>query len=195
VARTIAKDHDQKRQMILTSSARLFAVEGYGRATMSQIAGACGVSKANIYHYYDGKEALLFDILDTHLCALRDDICGLTFASDDPKDQLFEIISALLLSYQGSDAAHRVQINALSVLPQDQQRILRQYQRDLVTFVQTRIAAILGAPKSENPAYLRDITMSLFAMVNWHFLWDGAADADRRRSYAATICQLICQGS
>jgi AcrR family transcriptional regulator len=31
---------------------------------MSQLAAACGISKANIYHYYDGKEALLFDLLE-----------------------------------------------------------------------------------------------------------------------------------
>ncbi len=191
VARTIAKDYSEKRQAILQSSAELFAAEGYGRATMSQIAQACGVSKANIYHYYDSKEALLYDILETHLRDLRDTICGLTFTSTEPRNQLLEITTELLLSYQGSDASHKVQINAISVLPPDQQRILRGYQKELVTFVQNRIAAIVGMPKNQDPAYLRDITMSLFAMVNWHFLWDGSADETRRRTYAARICALI----
>ena len=50
MARTIAKDHDQKRALILSASARLFAEEGYDRASMTQIARACGISKANIYH-------------------------------------------------------------------------------------------------------------------------------------------------
>ena len=191
MARTIAKDYSEKRQAILQSSAELFAAEGYGRATMSQIAQACGVSKANIYHYYDSKEALLYDILETHLRDLRDTICGLTFTSTEPRNQLLEITTELLLSYQGSDASHKVQINAISVLPPDQQRILQGYQKELVTFVQDRITAIVGMPKNQDPAYLRDITMSLFAMVNWHFLWDGSADETRRRTYAARICALI----
>jgi len=195
LARTIAKDHCEKRTAILKSSADLFASEGYGRATMSQIAAACGVSKANIYHYYDGKESLLFDILDSHLSELRDQICGLTFDNDNPKEQLYEITSALLLAYEGSDAAHKVQINAFSVLPPDQQNILRGYQRDLVKFVQDLIARIVPPEHAENTSYLRDISMSLFAMVNWHFQWDGKADVDRRRAYAHTICQLICSGS
>jgi len=72
---------------------------------------------------------------------------------------------------------------------------LRGYQRDLVKFVQDRIARIVPPEHAENTSYLRDISMSLFAMVNWHFQWDGKADVDRRRAYARTICQLICSGS
>ena len=81
MARSIATDHDDKRLVILKAAARLFADEGYGRASMSALASACGISKANIYHYYSSKEALLFDILDTHLKGLRDRVCGLRFAS------------------------------------------------------------------------------------------------------------------
>ena len=63
MARTIAKDHDAKRAHILKTAARVFAEEGFARASMNQLARACGISKANIYHYYDSKDALHFDIL------------------------------------------------------------------------------------------------------------------------------------
>jgi AcrR family transcriptional regulator len=33
---------------------------------MNDIATACGTSKARLYHYYDSKEAILFDLLDLH---------------------------------------------------------------------------------------------------------------------------------
>ncbi|MEP1496455.1 helix-turn-helix domain-containing protein, partial [Pseudophaeobacter sp.] len=66
MARTIAKDHDEKRAQILKSAAKVFAEAGYDRASMTQLARQCGISKANIYHYYDSKEAVLFGLLDTY---------------------------------------------------------------------------------------------------------------------------------
>jgi TetR/AcrR family transcriptional regulator len=67
MARTRATDYDDKRRAILDRSAELFAEHGYDRASMSKIAEACGVSKANLYHYYNDKEELLFDVIRFHL--------------------------------------------------------------------------------------------------------------------------------
>lgn len=192
--RPIAKDHSDKRDAILKTAARLFADEGYGRASMSQVAVACGISKANIYHYYPSKEALLFDILDTHLSTLRDRICGLTFASIDARDQLQAILTELLLAYQGADAEHGVQLNALSALPPEKQSPLKCYQRDLVQFVSTRVAALTPPDVASDKTRLRSLTMSIFAMVNWHFQWDRDASQKARRDYARLITDLVTKG-
>ena len=74
MARTIAIDHDVKREQILQAAAEVFAKSGFHGASMSQVAKACGLSKPAIYHYYDGKEAVLFDLLDRYLQQLRDRI-------------------------------------------------------------------------------------------------------------------------
>ena len=63
MARPIAKDHREKRSAILKQAAVYFADHGYDRASVNGVAGACGISKSLIYHYYDSKEQLLFDIL------------------------------------------------------------------------------------------------------------------------------------
>ena len=194
MARTIAVDHGEKRRAILKRAARLFAEEGYGRASMAQVAEAVGISKANIYHYYPSKSALLFDILDEHLRDLRDRVCGLQFESDDPADQLQTIATELLLAYVGADAEHGVQLNAFTALPEEEQEALRTYQRDLVRFVRARIAALAPPNADQNSAQMRSVTMSFFAMVNWHYQWDGAADEAARREYAALICGLLRNG-
>ena len=67
MVRTIAKDYDDKRLHILTTAARVFAQEGIARASMSHLARDCGISKANIYHYYDSKDALLYDLSLIHI--------------------------------------------------------------------------------------------------------------------------------
>ncbi|MEZ5910911.1 MAG: TetR/AcrR family transcriptional regulator [Paracoccaceae bacterium] len=194
MARTIAQDHDDKRQAILKTAARLFADEGYGRASMAQVATACGISKANIYHYYPGKDALLFDILDTHLAALRDRICGLRFDSPDPGDQLRAIVRELLLAYEGADAEHGVQLNAITALPDAQQSVLKRYQRDLVAFVRDRVARLAPPAVAGDASQLRGLTMSVFALTNWHYQWDGKADAGARRRYADLVCDVLIAG-
>ena len=61
--RGVARDHDEKRAGLRAGAATYFARHGFDRASMSGAARECGVSKALIYHYYDSKEALLYDIL------------------------------------------------------------------------------------------------------------------------------------
>jgi AcrR family transcriptional regulator len=193
MARSLAKDHDAKRGQILAAAARVFAEEGYHRASMSQLAAACGISKANIYHYYDGKEALLFDLLESYLSGLRDRIAAVDGAGMTPDAHLAAVTEEILMAYRGADDAHRVQVAALSALPEDQQRILRGYQRDLVAQV-SRILARLAPHLDAEPAKLRATTMSLFGMLNWFYMWNREDSAAARRDYARTVTALLLGG-
>ena len=44
--------YDGQREMILAHAAALFARGGYPGTSMNQVAQACGLSKATLYHYY-----------------------------------------------------------------------------------------------------------------------------------------------
>ena len=71
MVRTIAKDYDTKREKVLIAAAQVFAHRGGANASMTETARACGISKGNVYHYYDSKLAILFEILDSYLSRLR----------------------------------------------------------------------------------------------------------------------------
>lgn len=194
MARTIAKDHDHKRARILKSAARVFAREGFDRASMSQLASECGISKANIYHYYDSKDAILFDMLDTYLRQLRDAICGLDMQGLGAADRLRVTVREILLAYQGVDDEHRVQTGGISALPADQQKLLRGYQRDMVVFLSDIIAEIAPEVFQNDAAKLRAATMSVFGMLNWYYMWNPGADAQARKDYAALVSNLTLTG-
>ncbi|RLJ98880.1 TetR/AcrR family transcriptional regulator [Ruegeria conchae] len=194
MARTIAKDHDDKRARILKSAARVFAQEGFDRASMSQLARECGISKANIYHYYDSKDAILFDILDSYLRQLRDQICGLDLERQAPADRLRRVLQEILLAYQGVDDEHRVQTSGMSALPEEQQKLLRGYQRDLVELVSDIIASVAPQTFTNDTAKLRATTMSVFGMLNWFYMWNAGADAEARSDYAALVSNLTLFG-
>lgn len=194
MARTIAKDHDKKREQILQNAAKVFATEGFDRASMAMLARECGISKANIYHYYDSKDALLFDILETYLRDLRDRICGIDVDGMTAEAKLREVVAATLRAYQGANHEHQVQIGSMSALPEEQQKLLRGYQRDMVVFVRDIVEAIAPDVFGADEAKLRSATMSVFGMLNWYYMWNTGAGSDAREEYATLVSNLMLKG-
>lgn len=194
MARTIAKDYDQKRVHILNAAARVFAQEGFARASMSQLARECGISKANIYHYYDGKDALLFDVLDSYLSALRDRLCGLPLEGLSGPEKLHRVVLETLLAYKGMDHEHKIQTEGIPLLPEEQQEFLRGLQRDIVKLFSGILVEIAPNAFTRNAAKLRSATMSVFGMLNWFYMWNAGADEDARKDYAALVTDLTLGG-
>lgn len=194
MARPIAKDHGAKRDRILKTAAQVFADSGFARASMAQVAKACGISKANIYHYYDSKDALLFDILDSYLSALRDRIKGLPLDGLEPVEQLRLIMIETLLAYEGMDDEHKIQTEGLPLLAKPQQDILKGYQRDLVTQLSGVIAALAPDVFDGDRRKLHGTVMSVFGMLNWFYMWNGTANHQARRDYAELVTGLTTQG-
>ena len=194
MARTIAKDYDQKREQILKTAAKVFAEAGFDRASMSQLAKACNISKANIYHYYDGKDALLFGVLDTYLRELRDRLTKVNGAGMSPDDHLRELVKEVLMAYHGADDEHRVQAAGISSLSAEQQKTLRGYQRDMVTQMSDVVKAIVPAKYAQNPQRLLETTMSIYGMLNWYYMWNRDPSEEARIAYSKTVTDLVLNG-
>ncbi|MDC0659586.1 TetR/AcrR family transcriptional regulator [Leisingera sp. SS27] len=194
MARTIAKDHDEKRAQILKSAAKVFADSGYDRASMTQLARECGISKANIYHYYDSKDAVLYGLLDTYLCELRDRVCGVDLAGLNAEDRLRRIVSEIMLAYQGADHEHQVQLGAMGALPEEQQKHLRGYQREMVQFMSDALKDVAPEIFNGDAAKLRGATMSVFGMLNWYYMWNSGAGSKAREDYAGLVADLTLSG-
>lgn len=193
MARLRANDYDSKRRAILDRSAALFAEHGYDRASMSRIAAACGVSKANLYHYYEDKDALLFDVIRFHLEKLLHVVRAADKPGLTPAQRLQALAQALLEAYRDADAQHNVQISSLRFLSVERQAELKAMERELV---RTFSDAVLGvAPQLRGTALLKPVTMSLFGMLNWHYLWFKDGGAVTRADYAQLVARLISDGS
>ena len=193
MARTRAKDYDDKRDAMLHQAAVVFARDGYDRASMAQLAAECGVSKALLYHYYASKEALLFAIVESHLSDLVD---AVNQADDErlaPAERLEALVAAMLDAYRDADAEHRVQIEGLRLLPEAEQEELKALERKLV---RTFAGAIRDVDPDafEGTVLLKPVTMSLFGMLNWFYMWhreDGPLD---RQAYARLATALLVGG-
>jgi AcrR family transcriptional regulator len=194
MARTRANDYDKKRQGILNRSAALFAEHGFTGTSITMIADACGVSKALMYHYYSSKDAVLFDLLEDHLRNLVSVVEAAAQSAGAGKAKLFAISAALLEAYRGADAEHQVQISSLKLLPPAQQEILKEMERRLVAIVSDAIAAAIP-PAAKKRHLLKPLTMSLFGMLNWHYLWFRDGRGITREKYARMVTGLIISGA
>lgn len=193
MARARSADYDDKRQAILAHSAEVFAKHGYDRASMAEVAQACGVSKALVYHYYVNKAELLFDILHAHLQVLVDAVHGVD-KTLPPRERLRRLVEALLEAYRDADNEHKIQLNELSKLPARRQKVLTDMERELVRAFADAIAAVNPLLAGDN-ALLKPVTMSLFGMINWHYMWFRDGKALTREDYAELVTTLLVEGA
>jgi TetR/AcrR family transcriptional regulator len=193
MARPRAADHDLKRRAILDRSAQLFARRGYARTSMSEIALACGSSKALIYHYYENKEQLLHDLLKAHFVKLEEAAQAADDRSAPPAERLRLLVAALLAAYEGADALQKVLINELTALPLERQQELKSYERRLVDLFATTLSDINPA-LANGSCLLKPVTMSLFGMINWSYLWFRPDGPMSRAAYADLVTQMMVDG-
>ncbi|HET8840112.1 MAG TPA: TetR/AcrR family transcriptional regulator, partial [Ktedonobacteraceae bacterium] len=62
------------REKIRASAVQLFAEMGYHAAPLRDIASLAGIQAASIYYHYPSKQALLVEIMDTHMRQLNSNL-------------------------------------------------------------------------------------------------------------------------
>lgn len=67
MARTQGSRAEITGPLVRDAARRLFARQGYAAVSMRQIAAAVGVQAGALYAYTPDKQALLFDLLDSHM--------------------------------------------------------------------------------------------------------------------------------
>ena len=173
MARPKSSQHELKRDEILNVAARCFADRSYPAASMNDIAAAGGTSKARLYHYYESKESILFDLLDRYTQRLLA-VIGQTEAaaqrrSLDDRAALHELVRGFLQEYQHSATRHVALLNDTKFLGPAQRDLILNRERDVVSAV-TRFLR-RAYPLRVSAANQTPVTMMVFGMINWTFTW------------------------
>jgi AcrR family transcriptional regulator len=207
MARPKSATHDIKRDAILDIAAQCFADRSYPAASMNEIATACGTSKARLYHYYDSKEAILFDLMDRYTQRLLS-LIALTDATAqrrnlDDRAALHELIRAFLQEYESSATRHVALLNDTQFLSDvvdehlgspaiSPRELILNRQRDVVAAV-TR-ALRRAYPDRLNASNQTAITMMLFGMINWTFTWLRPGGPISYVAFAEEVIALLEKG-
>jgi AcrR family transcriptional regulator len=196
MARPKSSQHELRRDEILDVAAQCFADRSYAAASMNDIATACGASKARLYHYYESKEAILFDLLDRYTQRLLA-IIGQAEAtaqrrSLDDRAALHELIRAFLEEYEHSATRHIALLHDTKFLSDTQRDLILDRQRDIVAAV-TRFLR-RAYPQRLNERNQAALTMMLFGMINWTFTWLRPGGPMSYAAFANEVIGLLEQG-
>ncbi len=178
MVRPRAENYLERQQGILDAAAAMFAKHGFNGTSIAALADSCGVSKALLYHYYDSKEALLYDMLLVHCKLLSETAVNATLQSDTPESQLNSLVRALMDLYMNSRDKHVVLLNDLHCLPEAQQIEIKAEERKVLQVIKDLVTKLRPDLK---PPQVTSLTMYLMGAVNWTYTWfkpQGQVSAD-----------------
>jgi len=81
-----------RRARMCRTAALLFRDRGYDATSVSDVARALGMTKAGLYHHFESKEALLFEIMMYGLERVRDEVIIPVRLVRDPEERLRQLI-------------------------------------------------------------------------------------------------------
>ena len=81
------------REKILAAAVQLFAEYGYHAAPLRDIASIAGIQAASIYYHYANKQALLVEIMETHMRHLNMNLERILRKQASPEERLYEAIA------------------------------------------------------------------------------------------------------
>ena len=173
MARPKSATHDLKREEILEVAASCFAASSYPAASMNDLATALGTSKARLYHYYDSKQAILFDLLDRYtqlLVELVADVHAQTKADTcTSKQAVHKLVTRFLRTYESSATRHIALLHSTQFLSVTQQALVVERQRQVVSALADMLSH--AYPQRVTAHNKIPLTMMLFGMINWTFTW------------------------
>jgi TetR/AcrR family transcriptional regulator len=190
--RTRAAGFEGQRERIVKQAAALFAHSGYTGTSMNEVAAACGVSKAALYHYVSDKSELLVYICESHierLCMLIDEV---EQQSLPPEAGLKLMVHRFVEAYAGAENEHRVLTEDVKFLERKDRKRILDGQRKVVNAMARAMIAV--RPDLEGSRMAKPLTMLLFGMINWMFMWLKPNGALTHERMALVVTDLLFGG-
>lgn len=191
MARPRSAGYDDQRDSILAHAAVLFARQGYTATSMNQVAAACGLSKAALYHYVRDKQALLARVAQGHVQRLEAVVQDVLAQGLPAEARLRELILRFVREYASAQNEHRVLTEDVKFLGEDEREQVLAIERRVVDAFARTVAEV--RPALRHSELHKPLTMLLFGMINWMFTWLKPADAGSPRLTHAQMAPIVSE--
>ena len=172
-----------KLERLLAAAAALMAKRGYDQTTIRDVGRETGFSVAGMYYYFKGKEDLLFQIQQRTFSSLLQEQKIEIARGKNANEKLRALIRNHLAFYTRHASELKVCTFELESIKGDQYDEIEKLRRAYFRLAAGVVGEHLGSTGMQGAGgrQIRHITMFIFGMLNWVFLWfeprkDGSAD-------------------
>ena len=162
----------EPRQEILRTAARLFQQQGYDATSMNDVAAALKLSKGGLYHHFQSKDEILFNIMSHAMDITEERVIKVAKRIEDPEERLRTLIRlhiGVVLSEE--DREITVMLHENHPLPPSLRRKINGRKKDYVHFMENLIADVQRKRGSSGAVTPRAATFALVGMINWIYQW------------------------
>lgn len=157
---------DSRRAAMCRTAAQLFRDRGFDATSVSDVARALGLTKAGLYHHFESKEALLFEIMMFGLDKVRDEVLVPIRAIRDPEERLRQLIARhARIATRGMGAVAHLG-DEIRSLPASARREVEQRQRIYLDLLRRTLVELKAQRKLQNV----DPTVAAFSIIGM-ILW------------------------
>jgi len=148
------------------TAAQLFRDRGFDATSVSDVARALGLTKAGLYHHFESKEALLFEIMTFGLDKVRDEVLVPVRAIRDPEERLRQFIARhARIATRGQGAVAHLG-DEIRALPPGPRREIERRQRVYLDLLRRTLVEL----KREGKLNGVDPTVAAFSIIGM-ILW------------------------
>jgi len=166
------------RQEILRTAARLFQQRGYDATSMNDVATALKLSKGGLYHHFQSKDEILFEIMNHAMEITEERVLAPVRGIADPEERLRALIRLHIeVVLSPRDREITVMLHENHPLPPTQRKRINARKKEYVHFVEDLIAQVQkesqrGHSGNSNASVSpRAAAFALLGMINWIYQW------------------------
>jgi len=184
------------RQEILRTAARLFQQRGYDATSMNDVAAALKLSKGGLYHYFQSKDEILFEIMNHAMDLTQERVIDPVRAVQGAEERLRALIRRhieVVLSVR--DREITVMLHENHHLAPALRKRINARKKEYVHFVEGLIADVQRARQSKASVSPRAAAFALLGMINWIYQWYKPEGALQAADLIPQFTELIFAGA
>jgi AcrR family transcriptional regulator len=162
----------EPRQEILRTAARLFQQRGYDATSMNDVAAALKLSKGGLYHHFQSKDEILFEIMNHAMEITEERVLAPVRRISDPEERLRALIRLHIeVVLSPADREITVMLHENHPLPPVLRKRINIRKKEYIHFVESLIAEVQRARQAKGAVSPRAAAFALLGMINWIYQW------------------------
>ncbi len=195
-ARRTRAGTQQKLENLLATAAALIAEKGYEQTAIRDVGRETRVSLPGMYYYFKSKEDLLFQIQHRTFASLLEAQQAVFDAAAPPERKLAALIIGHLAFYARHPSEMKVCTFELESVRGEPYARIKQLRRRYYGLLASVVADALraGGPANASELLVRHVTLFVFGMLNWIFMWSDPARDGPVERLGEEMTELVLHG-